>query len=285
LGFPQDAKLAKMIKGIDVVVSGHTHNRLNHPARIGETLIIQSGCHGSFVGKLELTVESGSVAGARHQLIPVDGTIALDPEMEALVERAMAPHRPILREVVGTTILGLHRYTTLFSSMDDALLAAIAKAANSEIAFSNGWRYGAPIPPGPVTVNDLWNIIPTNPMVSSVDMTGAEIREMMEENLERTFSADPFGQMGGYLKRFRGLAIYGKIENPAGHRIEQIFASDAALEAGRSYHVAFVTEQGVPKKFGRNRRDLPIDAVAALREYFRSNRPNADPSVGRFIAS
>jgi 2',3'-cyclic-nucleotide 2'-phosphodiesterase (5'-nucleotidase family) len=134
-------------------------------------------------------------------------------------------------------------------------------------------------------VNDLWNIIPTNPMVSSVDMTGAEIREMMEENLERTFSADPFGQMGGYLKRFRGLAIYGKIENPAGHRIEQIFASDAALEAGRSYHVAFVTEQGVPKKFGRNRRDLPINAVAALREYFRSNRPNADPRVGRFIAS
>ena len=285
LGFPQDAKLANTIKGIDVVVSGHTHNRFDHPARIGETLIIQSGCHGSFVGKLEFTIESGRVAEARHQLIPVDETVTPDPEMEALVERAMAPHRAILSEVVGTSVTALHRYTTLFSSMDDALLAAIAKAANSEIAFSNGWRYGAPIPPGPVTVNDLWNIIPANPPVSSVDMTGAEIREMMEENLERTFSADPFGQMGGYLKRFRGLAIYGKIENPAGHRIEQIFASDTALEAGRSYHVAFVTEQGVPKEFGRNRRDLPIDAVAALREYFRSNRPNADPRVGRFIAS
>ena len=154
--------------------------------------------------------------------------------------------------------------------MDDALLAAIAQAANTEIAFSNGWRYGAPIPPGPVTVNDLWNIIPTNPPVSSVDMTGAEIREMMEENLERTFSADPFGQMGGYLKRFRGLTIYGKIENPHGHRIEHIFTQNEVLEAGRNYHVAFVTEQGVPKKFGRNRRDLPIDAIAALREYFRS---------------
>ena len=285
LGFPQDAKLAKMIKGIDVVVSGHTHNRLNHPARIGETLIIQSGCHGSFVGKLELTVENGSVAGARHQLIPVDGTIALDPEMEALVERAMAPHRPILREVVGTTILGLHRYTTLFSSMDDALLAAIAKAANSEIAFSNGWRYGAPIPPGSITVNDLWNIIPTNPMVSSVDMTGAEIREMMEENLERTFSADPFGQMGGYLKRFRGLMIYGKIENPTGHRIEHIFTRNDELDADCNYRVAFVTEQGVPKKFGRNRRNLPVDAIAALRDYFRSVPPKSDPGLGRFIAS
>ena len=285
LGFPQDVKLAQSIDGIDVVVSGHTHNRLDRPARIGETLIIQSGCHGSFVGKLDLDVEGGRITGARHQLIPVDETLAADTEMEALVERAMAPHRPILSEVVGRTSVGLHRNTTLYSSMDDVLLAAIAQAANTEIAFSNGWRYGAPIPPGPVTVNDLWNIIPTNPPVSSVDMTGAEIREMMEENLERTFSADPFGQMGGYLKRFRGLTIYGKIENPTGHRIEHIFTQNEVLEAGRNYHVAFVTEQGVPKKFGRNRRDLPIDAIAALRDYFRSTRPNSDPRLGRFIAS
>ena len=72
LGFPQDVKLAQSIDGIDVVVSGHTHNRLDHPARIRETLIIQSGCHGSFVGKLDLDIESGSVSGARHRIIPVD---------------------------------------------------------------------------------------------------------------------------------------------------------------------------------------------------------------------
>ena len=285
LGFPQDVELAKTIRGIDVVASGHTHNRLDHPTRVGETLIIQSGCHGSFVGELHLTIDGGRIAGARHHLVPVDAAIAPHPEMETLVERVMALHHATLSEVVGATSIGLHRGTTLYSSMDDALLAAVAKAAKTEIAFSNGWRYGAPIPPGPVTVNDLWNIIPTNPPVSSVDMTGSEIREMMEENLERTFSSDPFGQMGGYLKRFRGLAIYGKIENPGGHRIEQIFASNEVLEAGRSYHVAFVTEQGVPKKFGRNRRELPIDAIAALREYFRSHRLNADPRAGRFIAS
>ena len=285
LGFPQDAKLAKSVDGIDVVVSGHTHNRLDHPARIDETLIIQSGCHGSFVGKLDLQMESGKVAGARHHLIPVDASIEPDPDMEALVERAMLPHRALLSEVIGRTSIALHRNTTLFSSMDDALLAAIALAANSEIAFSNGWRYGAPIPPGLITLNDLWNIIPTNPPVSTVDMTGAEIREMIEENLERTFSADPFGQMGGYLKRFRGLTVYGKIENPHGHRVEKIFTRAGILDDHARHPVAFVTEQGVPGKFGRNRRDLPIDAVAALREYFRTHRGTPDPAVGRFIAS
>jgi 2',3'-cyclic-nucleotide 2'-phosphodiesterase (5'-nucleotidase family) len=72
-----------------------------------------------------------------------------------------------------------------------------------------------------------WNVIPVDPSISVVDLTGSEIRAMMEENLERTFSADPFAQMGGYLKRFRGLTIYGKLENPSGNRIERVFTSYA----------------------------------------------------------
>ena len=133
-------------------------------------------------------------------------------------------------------------------------------------------------------MNDLWNIIPTNPPVSTVDLTGAEIREMMEQNLERTFAADPFGQMGGYLKRFRGLTIYGKLENPPGHRIEKIFKANAALEAQHSYKVAFVTAQAVPQEFGQNRKNLPIKAIDALREYFQEP-VGTDEQLGRFIAA
>lgn len=101
---------------------------------------------------------------------------------------------------------------------------------------------------------------------------------MMEENLERTFSADPFAQMGGYLKRFRGLTIYGKLENPSGNRIERVFTPDGLLDADHSYKIAFVTAQGVPKKFGRNRQDLPVKAIAALRSYF--SPPGGDRMIG-----
>lgn len=132
-------------------------------------------------------------------------------------------------------------------------------------------------------MNDLWNIIPSNPPISTVDLTGVEIQEMMEESLERTFSADPFGQMGGYLKRFRGLTIYGKLENPPGHRIEHIFTVDAALAADHSYKAAFVTAQGVPQKFGRNRQDLPVKAINALQDYFRRQSTHPNEGLGRFI--
>ena len=78
-----------------------------------------------------------------------------------------------MREVVGTVTAPLHRYAMISAPMDDVLLEAITEAAGTNIGFSNGWRYGAPIPAGPVTVNDLWNIIPTNPPISVVDLTGA----------------------------------------------------------------------------------------------------------------
>jgi len=284
LGFPLDVKLARMIGGIAVIVSGHTHNRLESPARVNGTLIIQSGCHGSFVGRLDLRIDGGEIVDARHRLIAVDESIAVDAAMQQMVEETMRPHRAMLDEVMGRTQIGLHRDTNLYAPMDDVLLAAIARAGDADIAFSNGWRYGAPIPPGPVTMNDFWNIIPTNPPVSTVALTGGEIRKMLEDNLERTFAADPFEQMGGYLKRFRGLTVYGKIENPAGWRIEHIFVGNAPIREQHSYKAAFVTAQGVPEEFGQNRRNLPIKAVDALREYFRAPAgTHARP--GRFVAA
>ena len=56
LGFPQDCKLAATVPGIDILLSGHTHNRLDAPVLVNDTLIMQSGAHGSFVGRLDLTV-------------------------------------------------------------------------------------------------------------------------------------------------------------------------------------------------------------------------------------
>lgn len=284
LGLPQDCKLAASVPDIDVVVSGHTHNRLQQPVTVGKTTIIQSGCHGSFIGRLDLTLGDGEI-GVSHRLIPVDGGSGSDPAVTAVVDQILAPHRKYLQRNVGTTAIALHRNLQLFSPMDDVLLAAIAQASNTDVAFSNGWRYGAPIPPGPVTVNDLWNIIPTNPPVSTVILSGREIRAMMEENLERTFASDPYEQMGGYLKRFRGLTIFGKIENPSGHRIEHIFVGEKRLADDDALKVSFVTAQGVPEKFGTGRQNLDIKAIDALERYFEAGEISDLGGVGRFIVS
>jgi 2',3'-cyclic-nucleotide 2'-phosphodiesterase (5'-nucleotidase family) len=282
LGFPQDMKLAGEVDGIDVLLSGHTHNRMHEAIVVNGAIIMQSGCHGAYVGRLDLSVAGGCVVNFRHELIPVDDRLPDHAGVATLVAAATAQERSAMDEVVGTVDAPLHRYAMLAAPMDDLLLEAIATAAGTEIAFSNGWRYGAPIAPGPVTMRDLWNIIPTNPPVSTVMLTGHEMRQMLEENLESTFAADPFRQMGGYVKRMRGVRVLLKAENPFGRRIEGIYAEGAPLEPDRCYRVAFVTAQGVPARFGTDRQDLDIHAIEAMRTLLGgSARPT--PSDARHV--
>lgn len=278
LGFPQDMRLAGEVRGIDVVLSGHTHNRLFRPALQGHTIVIQSGSHGSFLGRLDLEIDSGRVAGYEHRLVEVRGDLTPDAEVDSLVSELMTPYREELSQVVGETRETLHRYTMLESTMDNLLLSAILDATGAEIAFSNGWRYGAPIVRGPITLGDLYNIIPMNPPVSMVDLTGQELVDMLEESLEHSFAGNPYDQMGGYLKRAMGIKVFLKVENPGGHRIQKLFVGGEEVRPEKSYSAAFVTVQGVPAKYGRNRRETPEKAIDVLRGYL-GRHPTAESGL------
>jgi 2',3'-cyclic-nucleotide 2'-phosphodiesterase (5'-nucleotidase family) len=272
LGFSQDAKLAAEVAGIDVLISGHTHNRLYRPVWVGNTPIIQSGCHGSFIGRLDLTISGRKVVDVRHEFVCVDERITPDPEMARRVQEAVAPHRQFLDQVVGQAGRPLDRATSLEATMDNVLLDAMASAASTQLAFSNGWRYGVPILPGAVTMEHLWNIVPTAPPISTIELTGDELRAMLEANLERTYAADPYSQMGGFVKRCRGLNLYFKMENPKGHRIEDLLIGGRPIQDGMVYRAAMLGEQGVPKKYGSNRQNIEVDAIQALQRLFASTR-------------
>lgn len=284
LGFAQDAKLAAEVAGIDALISGHTHNRLYRPVWVGSTPIIQSGCHGSFVGRPGFTVDGRKVIDVRHELICVDELIEPDAEMARRVEEAVAPHRAFLGQVVGRVHSPLDRATSLEATMDNVLLDAIAAAAGTRLAFSNGWRYGAPILPGEVTMEHLWNIVPTHPKISSIELTGEELRAMLEANLERTYSPDPYCQMGGFVKRCRGLNLYFKMENPKGQRIEDLLVDGAPVQPGRIYRAAMLGEQGVPRKYGSKRQSTEIDAIQSLQQLFARGRQVRGSRRGSVVA-
>ena len=273
LGFPQDMKLLSEVKGIDICLSGHTHNRLFSPILQDKTIVIQSGCDGSFLGRLDLEIEDKKIVDYRHRLIEVASNVIPDPEVEDLVHRALAPYKEELSKVVGQTATALNRATTLESTMDNFLLQALLENTGAQLAFSNGWRFGAPIVPGDITLNDLFNMIPMNPPVSTVELTGKEILEMLEENLERTFSCDPYLQMGGYVKRCLGLNLYFKIENPSGHRIQKLFIGNEEVDPDHFYTAAFVTMQGVPQKYGRNRKNHSEHIIDVMQEYLIAHKP------------
>lgn len=276
LGFPQDYKMAAEISGIDICISGHTHNRLKEPVKVNDTYIIQSGSQGSFIGLLDLTLDEQGIASLHHELLEVREDIAEGIEMKKIVEGIMDPFREMLDQKVGETKVDLHRGNSLESSMDNLILSSLLHATNAEMAFSNGWRYGAPVRKGDITLRDLYNMIPVNPPVSLVEMAGMEIFNMLEENLESTYAKDPFRQMGGYVKRALGIKTYVKLENPMGKRIQKIFVGNEELDFLRTYLVTFVTEQGVPKKYGKNRKNLDMKAIDALQSYLKTDTFDMD---------
>jgi sulfur-oxidizing protein SoxB len=282
LGFPQDARLASEVEGVDIWLSGHTHNRLYEPAYINGTAMIQSGCHGSFLGRLDLEVDCERV-NVSHRLMVVRQEINPHSQVEEMINRSLGPHRQTLETIVGKTETALNRNTILEGTMDNFLLQSLLDASGSKVAFSNGWRYGAPVPSGPVNMNDLYNIIPMNPPISLVNLTGREIWNMMEENLELTFSRDPYNQMGGYVKRCLGLNIYFKMENPLGTRIQELFVQGRRLKPDEVYSAAFLTQQAVPPKYGHDRKEADVRAVDAM-EAFLAKGPVSAELKGSVVA-
>ncbi len=283
-GYPQEVKMVKETDGIDVMVSGHTHNRLYEPSVVNDTLIIQSGCHGSFIGRLDLNIDGGEVVDFDHELVVIESSMDRNEEVRKAVDKALRPNRDMLNRVVGRTKIGLARDNIMETTMDNLLLKALLDASGADMAFSNGWRYGAAVPPGEITMEDLWNMIPTDPPVSVCEISRAELWNMMEEDLEGTFARDPYDQMGGYVKRCMGINVYFKIENAEGLRIQEFFVGDERLDRDKVYDACFVTSQGIPKKYGKNRKDLDVHAIRALENYIEKNSPVSPEIEGTMLA-
>lgn len=276
LGFPQDCALAEEVSGIDVILSGHTHTRLEAPACVGSTVLVQAGCHGSFVTRLDLEVSRGGVKVLHHQLKIMSEDLREDAGLARQVAARLQPFRE-LEAQAGESRAVLHRATTLSAPADLLLTDAIRQAAGTDIALSNGWRYGAPIPAGPVSRLAAWNLIPHDPPISTAELTGQELLELMEASLEAVFSRDPWQQKGGYVKRLSGLSVYAKVENPRGQRVLHLEVGGKAVEPERTYTAAYLTAQALPEQYGRRHRELPLRAREALERYLREGGPYTPP--------
>ena len=270
-GFNQDIQLLKDVDGIDICLSSHTHNRIHEPVYVNDSVIIQSGSHGSFLGKIELEFDD-TIKRLKHELIEIEPSIEEDEAMKSLIDEALKDNRDKLSEEVGCTKELLHRATSLNATMDDMLLEAMLQASDAQIAFSNGWRYGVPIPPGKITLGELYQIVPMDPPLRRATLTGKEIKDMIEENLEATYSCNPHDQKGGYVKRMRGLTVYIKIENPCQLRVQEILIGREKLDENKDYEVVYITKQGVPfEKYGKDHRDTDVTAVAAMRQLLQGD--------------
>ncbi len=242
-GFDVDRKLASRVPGIDVVLTGHTHDALPAAIQVGKTLLIASGSHGKFLSRLDLEVKDGKVADYRYRLIPVfSDVVKPDAEMTALVERIRAPHAAELGRVLGRTESLLYRRGNFNGTFDDLICQALLEERDAQIALSPGFRWGATLLPGQeITVEDVHNQTSiTYPAVYRTEFTGAFLKEVLEDVADNLFNPDPYYQQGGDMVRVGGLGYTIDINKPIGERISNmtLLSQEQPIDPEKSYVVA-----------------------------------------------
>ncbi len=242
-GFDVDRKLASRVDGIDVVLTGHTHDAIPEPIQVNNTLLLASGSNGKFVGRLDLDVRDGAVKGFRHRLIPIfSDAITPDADVAALIDTVRAPHLDALTPVLAKTESTLYRRGNFNGTFDDLICDALLAERDAEIALSPGFRWGPTVPAGmDVTREDLFNATAmTYPEAYRLEMTGDMLKAILEDVADNLFNPDPYYQQGGDMVRVGGLGYRIDVSAAMGSRISNmtLLSSGAAIEADRSYVVA-----------------------------------------------
>ncbi|KPF61080.1 thiosulfohydrolase SoxB [Rhizobium sp. AAP116] len=242
-GFDVDRKMAGRVKGIDVILTGHTHDAVPEPVLIGETILIASGSNGKFVSRLDLDIRDRKMMGFRHKLIPIfSDVIAPDAEMAGLIDQERAPYKAQLEEKIGTTESLLYRRGNFNGTWDDLICDAVRSERDAQIAMSPGVRWGPSLLAGDaITREDIHNVTSmTYGACYRTEMTGETIKTILEDVADNIFNPDPYYQQGGDMVRVGGLSYAIDVSKPIGERITDIALVDggAAIEAGKSYTVA-----------------------------------------------
>jgi sulfur-oxidizing protein SoxB len=257
-GMDVDLKLAGRVSGIDVILGGHTHDAVPQPIPVinagGTTLVTNAGSNGKFLGVLDLELAKGKVSGARYRLLPVFSELLKpDAAMQTLIEKMREPHAAAFAEKIATADRLLYRRGNFSGTVDQLICDALRGEFDAEIALSPGFRWGLSVLPGqPLTMEDvLSETAITYPETYVQNMTGSQIKDILEDVCDNLFNADPYYQQGGDMVRAGGLAYTCTPAENVGHRISELKLEDGrAIDAGKSYKVAgwasVNEQQGIP---------------------------------------
>jgi len=245
-GMDVDLKLAGRVRGIDVILGGHTHDAIPQPIPItnagGTTLVTNAGSSGKFLGVLDLELAKGRVSDVRYHLLPVFSELLKpDAAMVALIEKMREPHAADYAQKLATADRLLYRRGNFGGTVDQLICEALLSQFDAEIALSPGFRWGNSILPGqPVTMEDVLSETAISyPQSYAVRMTGGQIKDILEDVCDNLFNADPYYQQGGDMVRVGGFGYACSPGEMVGRRISELKLDNGRrLEASKSYKVA-----------------------------------------------
>jgi S-sulfosulfanyl-L-cysteine sulfohydrolase len=297
-GMDVDLKLASRVRGIDAILGGHTHDGVPTPTIItnpgGQTLVTNAGSNGKFLGVLDLDIGKGKVRGYRYKLLPIFANLLeADASMQSYIDGQRAPHLAKLNEELATAGSVLYRRGNFMGSFDQVICDALLEVNDAEVALSPGFRWGTTVLPGDtIRYEDLLDqTAMTYPETYARDMSGEDLKLILEDVADNLFNPDPYYQQGGDMVRVGGLAYSIEPGQKIGARISDMQLTDGtSIEASKTYRVAGwatvgSTSPGPPvweqvAQYLRAKGEVHIDSLNAPRVKNLQSNPGYSNDAG-----
>lgn len=245
-GMDVDLKMASRVSGVDVIFGGHTHDGMPAPTlvknRSGKTLVTNAGSNGKFLGVMDLDVRNGKVQGYQYRLVPIfSNLLAADSEMQFYIDKVRAPYKEKLEEKLAVAEETLYRRGNFNGTFDQVICDALRKVEDAQISLSPGFRWGTTVLPGEaITMGNVMDqTCITYPETYRREMSGADIKAILEDVSDNLFNQDPYFQQGGDMVRLGGLDYVCDPNKLFGKRVTNMTLDDGTLiDARKGYTVA-----------------------------------------------
>ena len=273
-GFSVDQEVARRVKGIDFILSGHTHDPSPKPIVINDTVIVIAGSHGKYIGRLDIDIQGGKVKDYEYKLIPVaSNIIPADPAGEKLIAELYAPYDKEMNEVLGKTKGLLYKRDTFHSTFDQLINDAIMDEMQCDISFTPGYRWGTTVLPGDdILMDNVYEMCGiTYPNVYTFELKGDRIAALLEDIADNVFNANPLYQQGGDMSRLGGVTYEITVSGKPGQRISNLKVGGKPLDPKRTYVVS--SWGGNLQNAGANLQKEKIRPVYdVVRDYIRRKK-------------
>lgn len=288
LGLSQQIALAnsKVCEGVDYIFGGDTHERVRKPIQCTYSKVVEPGAFGSFVGKLDLVVENGKIVSEHYSLVEVDPIkYKADPKVQAVIRQSEQPYADKMNAIIGYSKVPLYRYFVVENTIDTLIIDALKWKIGTDVVLSNGFRFCPPRSRRdstgniPITEGFLYDMLPIESQVRTGKVTGRQLTEWLERELNNVFAKDASKRLGGWIVKFKGMKVEFKAFDELGQRVKSVTVNGAPLQEDKTYTVCACEREGDPPNMlcrlpgVEEAQNTPYTLHQVVKEYLKVHSP------------
>lgn len=283
LGLDADRQLARKVKGIDIIVGGHSHTAIRNPIVESGTIITQAGSYGVYLGVLDIVFDPVRKKIVSHteknalRLVSAGPGTQSDPAVAKIIDSYETQVKSEFSKVIGTSSVDLTRQLHHESTLADLITDAMRASSGADISFYNAGGIRADVPSGPITLEKLFTVLPFDNLLVTVKLTGEQIRGLLEQSIT--------SEKGLQVS---GLQVEYDLSRSPGSKVLSVTVGEKALDPTALYSVAIndflaaggdrykIFREGKEPVFGSEVRDVVVD-------YIRAHSPIDTKVQGRIV--